>query len=457
MKKNRLCLTCIIVLLFIGLASAQNYREIKAEAIEYKKIDTISLKLHIYKPFNFNPNTTYKCIVFFHGGGWSSGNHKAFKKHAQYLASRGLIAISADYRIHNKHKTTPFDALEDAKSAIRFVRKHSKSLHIDPKMIAAGGGSAGGHLAAACGTIEGLEGQNEDLSISSKPNALVLYNPVYDNSKNGFGYRRMQGRHLEISPLHNISKGAPPTIVFFGTEDKTTPVASSKAYEKRMKEVGSRCDLFLYEGQEHTFFNNGRYFVETLRETDAFLESLGYLQGKPTVTLKKELSIGTDLVDKQKVYYLKTKSDFSKITKSEKNGTLQFLVETIKEPKFIENYATSIPIEKDNYPKGTVFLLSYDAKTVSASSKTEEAKIFWSIKELQLYKGKNIASTQSISSEWKTYYIPMEAKESIKKEDLGIVMQYGFRPQSFLIKNIKFRVFPQGTKLRELPRTEKNL
>lgn len=274
----------LLVFLMISLSAwSQNYSHIKAETIEYKKIDTISLKLHIYKPENFNPNKIYNCIVFFHGGGWNGGNHKAFRRQSQYLASRGMIAISVDYRLKNTHNTTPFDAVSDAKSAIRYVRKHAKALCIDPNRIASGGGSAGGHLAAACGNIIGLEEAHEDLTISSKPNALVLFNPVYDNSKEGFGFRRMNGRHLEISPLHNISKGAPPTIVFFGTKDKTTPVSSSKAYEQKMHDVGSRCDLFLYEGQEHSFFNRGKYFTETLRETDIFLESLGYLTGKPTI------------------------------------------------------------------------------------------------------------------------------------------------------------------------------
>jgi len=128
-----------------------------------------------------------------------------------------------------------------------------------------------------------LESDNEDLSISSKPNALVLFNPVYDNSKRGFGFKRMNGRHLEISPLHNISKGAPPTIVFFGTEDKTTPVISSEEYKQKMEDVGSRCDLHLYEGAEHSFFNKGDYFIETLRETDKFLKSLGYIEGEPKI------------------------------------------------------------------------------------------------------------------------------------------------------------------------------
>ncbi|WP_345006809.1 alpha/beta hydrolase [Snuella lapsa] len=275
----------IIWINFLGCISyAQtSIPEIQPEAIVYKSVDTIKLHLHIYRPQNFNKNKIYNCIVFFHGGGWNGGNYKAFQRQSRYLASRGMIAISVEYRLRNVHGTTPFDAVEDAKSAIRYVRKHAKDLSINPDMIASGGGSAGGHLAAACGNIDGLESRNEDLSISSKPNALVLFNPVYDNSKNGYGYARMNGRYQKISPLHNITKGAPPTIVFFGTNDKTTPVASSKLYEKKMKAIGSRCDLFLYEGAEHSFFNKGEYFIDTLRKTDAFLMSLGYLKGEPTI------------------------------------------------------------------------------------------------------------------------------------------------------------------------------
>ncbi|MFH4967712.1 alpha/beta hydrolase [Gaetbulibacter sp. M240] len=270
------------------LIHAQSYiPKIDPEVISYKKIDTITLKLHMYRPKDYDPDKTYNSIVFFHGGGWNSGSYKAFQRQCGYLASRGLITFSADYRIFNLHGTSPFEAVADAKSAIRFVRAHADSLHIDPNKIAAGGGSAGGHLAAACGNINGLEGPNEDLSISSKPNALVLFNPVYDNSKDGYGYRKMKGRYLEISPLHNITTGAPPTIIFFGTKDKTTPVASSKAFEQKMKTVGSRCDLYLYDGAEHAFFNRNPYFEDTLKKTDAFLRSEDYIDGKSTINKTK--------------------------------------------------------------------------------------------------------------------------------------------------------------------------
>jgi len=286
MLKKHFFVAFLLTSIFIGYSQVK-IPKIEPTLIEYKKIDTISLKLHVYHPENFDTTKVYTAIVFFHGGGWNGGTYKAFSRQARYLASRGMIAFSVDYRLFNTHGTSPFEAVTDAKSAIRYIRQHAKELHINPDMIAAGGGSAGGHLAAACGNVVGLEEANEDLSISSVPNALVLFNPVYDNSKNGYGYGKVGERYLEISPLHNISAGAPPTVVFFGTNDRTTPVASSEDYKKRMDAVGSRCDLFLYEGAEHSFFNKGDYFIETLYETDVFLTSLEYIKDQPTI--KKQL------------------------------------------------------------------------------------------------------------------------------------------------------------------------
>jgi len=256
----------------------------------YKQIDTITLKLFVKNPANFNEKTEYPTIVFFFGGGWNSGKVTQFKPHAEYLSSRGMITVLADYRVKTRHQTTPFDAVADAKSAIRFLRQNSKKLNIDKEKIAASGGSAGGHLAAAAATVSGLNDPNDNLKVSAKPNALVLYNPVFDNGPTGYGYERVGERYPEISPIHNIDKFTPPTIVFLGTKDDLIPVETAKLYKQKMEVAGNRCDLFLYEDQKHGFFNfredskdGNRYFTETLVQTDLFLESIGYLRGKPTM------------------------------------------------------------------------------------------------------------------------------------------------------------------------------
>lgn len=87
--------------------------------------------------------------------------------------------------------------------------------------------------------------------------------------------------------MHNIRSGAPPTIVFLGTNDTLIPVSTSEDYEHRMEAVGSRCDTHLYEGKPHGFFNKGRsedkYYNATVLAMDEFLMSLDWLEGKPHV------------------------------------------------------------------------------------------------------------------------------------------------------------------------------
>lgn len=253
--------------------------------LTYKTIDSVSLNLEVRFPDNFSRSKKYPTIIFFFGGGWNGGTTSQFEPHAEYFSTRGMITVLADYRVKSRHKTTPFEAVSDAKSAIRFLRTHAKDLNIDKNRIVASGGSAGGHLAAACGTLPGLDEPDEDQDISSKANALVLFNPVFDNGPEGFQNERMGERWQEISPAHNISKGAPPTIVFLGTSDHLIPVEIAENYKKKMEAVGSRCDLHLYEDQKHGFFNksksDGVYYQKTVREADLFLASLKYLKGKP--------------------------------------------------------------------------------------------------------------------------------------------------------------------------------
>jgi len=259
----------------------------------YKTIDDIELRMDLFNPPDHQPSNQTPCILFFHGGGWNGGNPDQFYPHCRYLASRGMVALSAEYRLKDRHGTTPFECVKDGKSAVRWVRKNAAELGIDPNRIAGGGGSAGGHVAAATATVTGFEEQGEDTSISPRPDALVLFNPVYDNSPQGFGHDRLGDRWRDFSPMHNIATGAPPTIVFFGTEDQWAHSATE--YKERMEAVGSRCDLHLYEGQPHGFFNyrdgESEHYYLTLTEADKFLASLGYIEGPPT--LQRESSDGS--------------------------------------------------------------------------------------------------------------------------------------------------------------------
>jgi len=249
------------------------------EQILYKQIDTTKLFLEVFTPESIDPAKKYPTLVFFFGGGWNQGSIKHFEPHAKYFSQRGLICFLVDYRVKKRQHTTPFESLKDAKSAIRYIREHAEKFQVDTSKIIASGGSAGGHLAAATALIDDFNEHTDKLSISCKPNALVLFNPVIDNGPGGYGYERIGDKYKEFSPLHNIKKDAPPTIIFLGTNDQLIPVATAKYYKTVMEKVESRCELKLYEGQGHGFFNysNFEFYKKTIEEADRFLQSLGYL------------------------------------------------------------------------------------------------------------------------------------------------------------------------------------
>ena len=256
--------------------------------VVYKQIDTVSLSIDIYYPPDMDKTESYPAMIFFFGGGWKGGSQKQFEPHAKYFSGRGIICVLTDYRVESRQKTSPFESLKDAKSAIRFIRENAATFQIDTGKIIASGGSAGGHLAAATALVRKFNEPGDDLSVSCIPNALVLFNPVIDNGPAGYGYERIGDAYKDFSPLHNITAGVPPTIFFLGTNDKLIPVETAKYYQRAMVKVGSRCELFLYEDQPHGFFNfkNLEYYNKTVLEADKFLISLGYLTGEPEIVLE---------------------------------------------------------------------------------------------------------------------------------------------------------------------------
>ncbi len=92
---------------------------------------------------------------------------------------------------------------------------------------------------------------------------------------------------METSPLHHVRRRGPPTIIFHGTADTTVPIKQAEDFCAAMKKHGNRCELMPYEGRTHGFFNYGRGdnadFKATLRATDEFLVSLGYLKREPAI------------------------------------------------------------------------------------------------------------------------------------------------------------------------------
>ena len=254
------------------------------ETLIYKKAGDRELKLYVEKPAAWKASDERPAIVFFFGGGWVGGTPTQFLKQSEYLATRGMVGIRVEYRtIPKGDKGPPVVCCNDAKSAMRYVRAHAAQFGINPHRIAAAGGSAGGHLAAFTGLVNGMDDAADDLTVSCKPDAMVLFNPVFNNGPGQWGNGRVGDRYQEFSPAHHVTKDAPPAIVFLGDSDKLIPVATVRKFENDMNAAGVRCDTHIYPNAGHGFFNREPHFTATLIETDKFLTSLGWLTGKPAL------------------------------------------------------------------------------------------------------------------------------------------------------------------------------
>mgnify|MGYP001828261428 CR=1 FL=1 len=223
----------------------------------YKVKDTIHLDLHIYYPAKLKRNATIPAVIFFFGGGWVNGNTGQFTSHCKFLAENGIAGITAEYRIKNKHNTSPQDAISDAKSAMRWLKSNADGIQIDKNRIVAGGGSAGGHLAACTATLDGFNDPNDNINIDPKPAGLILFNPVL----NTIGFKDRFGGEEEIrktSPVFHISESTPPTLIFHGTEDTVEPPSTILEFQKIMIAEGNTCEVILFGGEKHAFFNKGR-------------------------------------------------------------------------------------------------------------------------------------------------------------------------------------------------------
>ncbi len=269
-----------------------------AQVEVYKKIGDVELKMWVFNPEEHDVNEKRPAAVFFFGGGWWRGSPKQFEEHAKYLAGRGMIAMLADYRVASRHKTRATACVEDAKSAIRWVRQNAGRLGVDTKRVAAVGESAGGHIAASAALISDYDAESEDKTISSVPDAMVLFNaPCVLSSIEGVFpapenllqrlERAMGTDPANVSPYHFIKSDAPPTIIFHGTADSRVPFMTIKLFADKMKEAGNRCELVAYEDMPHAFAlygrNDNKPYAETLYKTDEFFTSLGYLEGRPTI------------------------------------------------------------------------------------------------------------------------------------------------------------------------------
>jgi len=217
----------------------------------FKSIEGYKLEAHIFYPDDIKFDEKRPAMVIFHGGGFVAGNPSwAFGKARDY-AAKGMIAVSAQYRLSNFRDITPLDAIQDAKDLMIWLRKNADSLKIIENKIAASGWSVGGQL---CATLAVFPDTLADSGITTTPDALLLTSP--GTGTGGWFTELLNGADVnpaDFSPVDHIRKGLPPTIILQGRDDTVTPLKDVQLFHDKLIAHDNYCEIWIYDDVGHLF------------------------------------------------------------------------------------------------------------------------------------------------------------------------------------------------------------
>jgi len=259
-------------------------RELLKDAHSYVYYESPQGELiaHFFLPPDHNPEASHRsCILFLHGGLWDISMPAQFVPHCNHFASRGAVTVTVEYRVFNKHRTNPIEAVEDVRMAIGFLKKNAQALGIDPERIIVVGAASGAHLALCAATQ--LEGAAAPDGQSLTPSAVATFSAIVDTSVKGVGHELFPSpkEAKELSPLNCIPrKDLPPCLMMHGRHDRVAPFEQAAKFAKVYARKGNQCELVDYEGAGHTFFNyntNEQLYQLSLNALDRFLVDLHYL------------------------------------------------------------------------------------------------------------------------------------------------------------------------------------
>jgi acetyl esterase/lipase len=190
-------------------------------------------------------------IVFFYGGGWTSGERGDYGFVGRAFAALGFVTIIPDYRLVPHVRFPAF--IEDGARAVRWAHDHAAQFGGDPGRIDLAGHSAGAYIGAMLALDRHyLTDAGVDPAVIR---AAALLSGPYDfypftdqRSRDALG---QWPRPLETQPIHFVRPDAPPMLLMHGTADTVVRPRNSERLAAALGRVGGTAELKLYPGKRH--------------------------------------------------------------------------------------------------------------------------------------------------------------------------------------------------------------
>ncbi|MDC6365925.1 MULTISPECIES: alpha/beta hydrolase [Flavobacteriaceae] len=252
--------------------------------IAYKSSEKGDLVGDIYMP-RMPKKLRMTAILLVHGGGWLTGSKENQTVMAQHLAEHGYVAMTINYTLG--HEEPYPSAVIDLKDAVRWLRAHAETYHIDSKRIVILGTSAGAQLATLVGVTPNSKVYGFDPNISDEVQAIInidgivsfVHPEAHQEGKSASiwlnGTRETNPKNWkEASPLQYVDSNAPP-ILFINSSRKRFHAGRDDMIQI-LNEKGIYNQVHTLKDSPHSFWLLHPWFEPTLNYILDFLDSQGF-------------------------------------------------------------------------------------------------------------------------------------------------------------------------------------
>lgn len=202
-------------------------------------------------------------LVIFPGGGYEMRYEGEGEPIALRFAAAGIPAFVLDYSCTRERKDLYTLPMQEAFSAIRYVRSHAEEFGIDPHNVSACGFSAGGHLCGCTATLwnkpvaKDLVGERPE---ECRPDKVILCYGVLRGCEptNEITIRNLLGTRAEsveerkrFDPVGNVDACSPPAFLWATAEDEAVPARCSLDYASALQSYGIPYELHMWPFGHH--------------------------------------------------------------------------------------------------------------------------------------------------------------------------------------------------------------
>lgn len=220
--------------------------------------DGIPLAFDLFRPDVEGPVPLVVCV---HGGGWITGDKTDMRPEAAWLVENGFAAACPSYRLAPLH---PYPAaVEDVHAFVAYVRANAEQYGVHAEKIGAWGISAGGHLASMLGAPAPSSAEGGRPSVQAVVDVCGLADLTYPHERHhevswgfldqfmGVPFEGSEDRFKSASPVHAVTAGAPPFLIFHGDADDVVAVEQSDAFAERLRSLGVPVKYHRLAGELH--------------------------------------------------------------------------------------------------------------------------------------------------------------------------------------------------------------